>query len=102
MQVLHGLAGILPAVRDHAVRIDSLRSRDFRDHLKNVGNIAAVFRRHFIHAGHMHLGHDQNVHRRLQYSFGEPYGLSIDSTPGQGTTVIIRLPGDPNKKGELS
>ena len=43
-----------------------------------------------------------NVHRRLQYSFGEPYGLSIDSTPGQGTTVIIRLPGDPNKKGELS
>ena len=49
-----------------------------------------------------------NVHRRLQYSFGERYGLSLQSTPGQGTTVIIRLPGgpapgtDPIHKGEVS
>ena len=34
-----------------------------------------------------------NVHRRLQYIFGEAYGLSIDSTPGMGTTVTVRLPG---------
>ncbi len=34
-----------------------------------------------------------NVHRRLQYIFGEAYGLSIDSTPGAGTTVTVRLPG---------
>ena len=33
-----------------------------------------------------------NVHKRLQYSFGEAYGLSIDSEPGLGTTVTIRLP----------
>ena len=33
-----------------------------------------------------------NVHRRLQYSFGEAYGLSIQSTPGAGTTIIVRLP----------
>lgn len=33
-----------------------------------------------------------NVHRRLQYSFGEAYGLSIRSTPGAGTTVTVRLP----------
>lgn len=33
-----------------------------------------------------------NVHRRLQYSFGDAYGLSIRSTPGEGTTVIVRLP----------
>ena len=43
-----------------------------------------------------------NVHRRLQYSFGDAYGLSIDSTPGQGTTVTVRLPGNPNQKGVLS
>ncbi len=43
-----------------------------------------------------------NVHRRLQYSFGEAYGLSIQSTPGQGTTVTIRLPGEPKRKGESS
>ncbi len=33
-----------------------------------------------------------NVHRRLQYSFGEGYGLSIRSEPGRGTTVTVRLP----------
>ena len=42
-----------------------------------------------------------NVHRRLQYSFGERYGLTIRSTPGQGTTIEIRLPGDATKKGAL-
>ena len=36
-----------------------------------------------------------NVHKRLQYSFGVAYGLSIASTPGQGTTVTVRLPGRP-------
>ena len=36
-----------------------------------------------------------NVHKRLQYSFGEAYGLSIESEPGVGTTVIVRLPGPP-------
>lgn len=33
-----------------------------------------------------------NVHKRLQYEFGEAYGLSINSTPGEGTTVTILLP----------
>lgn len=34
-----------------------------------------------------------NVHKRLQYSFGPRYGLSIASTPGEGTTITVRLPG---------
>lgn len=33
-----------------------------------------------------------NVHRRLQYSFGDAYGLAIESTPGEGTTIVVRLP----------
>ena len=33
-----------------------------------------------------------NVHRRLQYSFGRNYGLSVESEPGVGTAVTIRLP----------
>ncbi len=40
-----------------------------------------------------------NVHRRLQYSFGDVYGLSIESSPGKGASVMIRLPG-PNIQGE--
>lgn len=33
-----------------------------------------------------------NVHRLLQLSFGPSYGLSIQSTPGEGTTITMRLP----------
>ena len=33
-----------------------------------------------------------NVHRRIQYSFGEEYGLSIASEEGRGATVTVRLP----------
>ena len=39
-----------------------------------------------------------NVHKRLQYSFGEAYGLSIESEPDIGTTVTIRLPGPNSQK----
>ena len=39
-----------------------------------------------------------NVHKRLQYSFGEAYGLSIESEPGVGTTVMVHLPGPPAQK----
>lgn len=34
----------------------------------------------------------RNVHERIQYSYGEEYGLSITSEMGQGTTVAISLP----------
>ena len=40
-----------------------------------------------------------NVHRRLQYSFGEGYGLSIRSEPGKGTVVTVRLPPTESQKG---
>lgn len=33
-----------------------------------------------------------NVHRRLQYIFGEQYGLSIESVLGEGTIICVRLP----------
>lgn len=33
-----------------------------------------------------------SVHRLLQLSFGPDYGLRIQSTPGEGTTVTMRLP----------
>jgi len=33
-----------------------------------------------------------NVQQRIRLFFGEPYGLTIDSIPGKGTTVTIKLP----------
>jgi two-component system, LytTR family, sensor kinase len=33
-----------------------------------------------------------NVHRRVQSSFGSGYGLTIESTPGHGTTVALTVP----------
>lgn len=33
-----------------------------------------------------------NVHRRIEFAFGKPYGLSIESVPGQFTRVCILLP----------
>ena len=41
--------------------------------------------------GHTSLGLI-TVHRRIQFLFGFEYGLQIDSKPGSGTTVWVRLP----------
>ncbi|MFF2091545.1 sensor histidine kinase [Paenibacillus sp. NPDC058174] len=32
-----------------------------------------------------------NVHERIQLYFGKEYGLFYDSTPGEGTTVLVRI-----------
>jgi two-component system, sensor histidine kinase YesM len=34
----------------------------------------------------------RNVHERIRLNFGEPFGLTIESTQGSGTTVRILLP----------
>ena len=33
-----------------------------------------------------------NVHERLKILFGEEYGVVISSTPGEGTSVFVRIP----------
>ncbi len=34
----------------------------------------------------------RNTHRRLQYRYGEAYGIRITSSPGKGTQVCVRIP----------
>lgn len=33
-----------------------------------------------------------SVHKRIQYEFGDAYGLSVTSVPGEYTTMTVRLP----------
>ncbi len=40
----------------------------------------------------------RNIHERLQVMFGEQYGLKIESTLGEGTTVAMTLPFTPGSK----
>ena len=41
--------------------------------------------------GRPHLG-VRNVHERIRLHYGEPWGLRIESTPGRGTRITLRLP----------
>ena len=34
----------------------------------------------------------RNVHQRIRLTYGEPFGVSVDSEPDTGTRVILRLP----------
>ena len=38
------------------------------------------------------------VHERVRLFFGEPYGLSISSQQGVGTTISVRFPRRSGKK----
>ncbi|MDQ6421663.1 sensor histidine kinase [Paenibacillus sp. LHD-117] len=40
----------------------------------------------------------KNVHERIRLAYGDEYGLSIDSKPGEGTVVTVRIPN--RKRGE--
>ena len=52
-------------------------------------------REHSVSEPVHHVGM-QNVHERLRLIYGKEYGLSIDSTLGQGTTIKIMIPIDFN------
>lgn len=34
----------------------------------------------------------QNLHRRVQHMYGGAYGVTVESSAGEGTTVIVRVP----------
>ncbi len=34
----------------------------------------------------------QNVNNRIRLYYGEGYGLQIESRPGEGTKVLVRIP----------
>ncbi|MZQ82003.1 HAMP domain-containing protein [Paenibacillus sp. 5J-6] len=61
----------IPAERLRALQLDLLQ----KDMVAAVSQIGIV-----------------NVHRRIAYLFGEAYGLELESSAGEGTTVSLKLP----------
>ena len=42
-----------------------------------------------------------NIHRRMKLLYGEEYGVSITSTPGQGTRLCLRIPREQQKEQNI-
>ena len=40
----------------------------------------------------------KNIHRRIRLYYGPDYGLTLQSSPGRGTSVTVRIPKVQNQK----
>ncbi len=65
-------------ISDNGVGVEPVQLEIIKDNIKNCTKTR-----------HMGLA---NIHERIILFFGEQYGLGVDSTPGGGVTVHIRLP----------
>lgn len=43
----------------------------------------------------------KNVHRRIQLYYGKEYGIAIDSSPGKGTMITVKIPAKMQEKDEV-
>ena len=55
-----------------------------REHIREIMNTR-------VSSGRVHLG-VRNVYERIRLYFGEDYGLSINSAPGEGTQITLLIP----------
>ncbi|HWO52828.1 MAG TPA: histidine kinase [Paenibacillus cookii] len=79
-------------VEDNGAGMTAERLRSVREKLR-LNRLAESDTGSLYHKGGLGL---MNVHRRIQMVYGEAYGLTIDSVPGQGTVITMSLPLDGN------
>ncbi len=72
---------MLIIVKDNGIGIDEEKLKQLRFRLSQPSDT--------LDEDHIGI---KNVHDRIQFHFGESYGIEITSQVGEGTTVIIRLP----------
>lgn len=72
---------MLITVKDNGIGIDEEKLKQLRIRLSQPSDTL----------DEAHIG-IKNVHDRIQFHFGEKYGIEITSQVGEGTTVVIRLP----------
>lgn len=75
-------------ISDNGVGIEPELNRKLQENLKNPHNELE------------HIGL-YNVHNSIRLRYGEPYGLKLESLPGQGTTVTVTVPRQ-TEKGEIN
>ncbi|MDD9268810.1 sensor histidine kinase [Paenibacillus sp. GCM10023248] len=68
-------------IKDNGAGMDELQLQQLQQRLAQSSDTL----------GEAHIG-IKNVHDRIGFYFGEPYGLTVRSQAGEGTTVTIRLP----------
>ncbi|MCM3041901.1 histidine kinase [Paenibacillus motobuensis] len=78
------------AVADNGAGMSEDKLHAVREKLR-LNQLAEADPQTTYHQGGLGL---MNVHRRIQMVYGETYGLSSDSTVGQGTKIIMSLPSD--------
>lgn len=83
LEVSSAIAGedMLITVKDNGIGIDEEKLKQLRIRLSQPSDTL----------DEAHIG-IKNVHDRIQFHFGEKYGIEITSQVGEGTTVVIRLP----------
>ncbi|WP_197069779.1 sensor histidine kinase [Paenibacillus sp. RS8] len=72
---------MLIIVKDNGIGIDEEKLKQLRFRLSQPSDT--------LDEDHIGI---KNVHDRIQFHFGESYGIEVTSQVGEGTTVIIRLP----------
>ncbi|MGE4549291.1 MAG: sensor histidine kinase [Intestinibacillus sp.] len=91
--------GILQSDRPGDIQIDIWEDRDgIMCRVKDNGvgfDSSAVFGVPEAQPGRHNRIALNNVRKRLNMMYGEPYGLTISSTPGAGTVATIYIPFDP-------
>lgn len=74
-------------IKDNGVGIEAGELEKLRNEIYSTTSIF----RHSARNRRYHIGIG-NVNRRIKLYYGDEYGLYIDSTEGEGTTVTIRIP----------
>lgn len=73
---------VVIAIRDNGVGMDAVKLASLRANLERKS--PEVF-------SGVSIGL-KNVHERIRLVYGAPYGIALESEPGEGTTVLIRVP----------
>lgn len=86
MEDKNGMITVIAHRRDGdvCIRIEDNGVGMTREHIREIMNTR-------VSSGRVHLG-VRNVYERIRLYFGEDYGLSINSAPGEGTQITLLIP----------